>query len=97
MSYALNNIATTDSYPVSGGASLSTRGAVRANISISNNAVFFRPTFRDLDGTTTVGAEIFMPPGFYSLSRRLDKLEFRSGATSMVARVSVEALTQAEV
>jgi hypothetical protein len=89
MSYALNNTATANSY---GSCTLACAGSVKANITIANAAVLMTPTFRDVAGNETTGAEVFLPPGFYSYRRPIDQLQFRSGVSGTPALVTVEAL-----
>ena len=89
MSYALNNVATADTY---GSCVLSCKGTVKTNVTIANAAVLCTPTFRDMAGNTTTGAETYLPPGFYSYRRPVDNLTFRSAVTGVPAQVTVEAL-----
>lgn len=89
MSYALNNTATADAY---GTCTLACAGAVKINITIVNAAVFVTPSFRDVAGTVTLGAEAFLPPGFYSYRRPIDTIKFRSGVAGTPALVTAEAL-----
>lgn len=89
MSYALNNTTTADAY---GSCVLSCKGTVKVNISVANAAVLYTPTFRDVAGTTSSGAETYLAPGFYSLRRPIDSLTFRSAVTGIPAQVTIEAL-----
>lgn len=91
MSYALNNsavAATTVNFTCT--------GAVKCNILVANAAVLMTPTFRNIAGADTTGAQIYLPPGFYSYRRPIDSIAFIEATTGMPALVTVEALLLAE-
>lgn len=93
MSYALNNVATANTY---GSCVLACKGAVKTNITVANAAVYCTPTFRDMAGNQTTGAEIYLAPGFYSHRRPVDQLTFRSAVAGVPAQVTAEALMLSE-
>lgn len=94
MAATLANVATADTYGVAPTVSLT--GAVKSQVTVSNAAVHMRVTSRDVDGTTTIGPDVFLLPGFYSLVRPLNKLEFKSAVAGVPGRVSAELLLGSE-
>lgn len=93
MSYALNNTATANAY---GSCTLSCAGSVKQQITVANAGVFMTPTYRNLAGAQTTGAEIFYPPGFYAFRSPVDQVQFRSAVSGTPALVTVLALLLAE-
>ena len=87
MSFALNN-ATVGSTPTV----FSCAGSVKIQLLINNAAVLVTPTFRDIAGNDTTGAQIFLAPGFYSLRRPVDSLSIVEAVAGTPAQVTIEAL-----
>lgn len=98
MSFALNNVATIDTYPTPpAGSSLQCVGGERVNLQIVNAAALVEYTFRDIDGTTTLSADTFLAPGMYSFSKSVNLLRFKSAVTGLPARITAEVLLAREL
>ena len=87
MSYALNNASITGTPTV-----FSCAGAVKQNILVANNPVLITPTFRDIAGNTTTGAQIYLAPGFYTWRKPVNQLSIVQAVTAQTALVTVEGL-----
>lgn len=92
--YVLNNATTQDSYVAAN--RLGCRGAIRFNITVSNAAVYLKPTPRSGAGVGGGGPEIFLVPGFHSRGWAVDQLDVRSAATGVPASVTIEAVEPAD-
>lgn len=87
MSYALNNSAVAATAVV-----FPCAGSVKQNLLVANAAVLVTPTFRDIAGNATAGAQIYLAPGFYSWRKPIDSLSIIEALSGSPALVTVEAL-----
>jgi hypothetical protein len=94
MSYLpLNNRTTADQY--TDALTLRSPGAVRCNVTVANAAVYRR--FGMGVGGIEWQEEVFTPPGFMSLDRRFDAVQFRSAVPGTPAQIIVEAVPPLEL
>lgn len=87
MSYAINNTSvssTTVNFPCA--------GSVKQNVLIANAPVLCTPTFRDIAGNQTTGAQVYLAPGFYSWRKPIDNLALIQAVSGQIALVTAEAL-----
>lgn len=91
MSYALNN-ATIDATPTV----FSCAGAVKLGILVANAPVLVTPSYRDMAGNVTVGAQEYLAPGFYTWRRPVNQLSIVEAVSGDAAQVSATANILAE-
>lgn len=87
MSYATNNTSVSSStvnFPCA--------GSVKTGILVANAPVLITPTFRDIAGNQTTGAQVYYPPGFYSWRKPVDNFAFIQAVSGQIALVTAEAL-----
>lgn len=87
MSYALNTATINATATV-----FTCTGSVKQNIQIANAPVLVTPTFRDLAGVQTTGAQVYLAPGFYSWRKPIDSLSIVWAVSGQSALLSAEGL-----
>lgn len=86
-SYALNNSSVSGTAVV-----FSCSGSVKVNILVANAPVLMTPTFRDIAGNTTTGAQTYLAPGYYSFRRPIEQISFIQAVAGQTSMVTCEAL-----
>jgi hypothetical protein len=92
--YALNNVTTQDNYTQ--GTTLVCPQTIKVNITIANAAAFVQmadPSPGIVGGGGAFRPELFMPPGYYNMTRRVEQVRVRSALAGAPAQVTIEALT----
>lgn len=87
MSFALNNASITGTPTV-----FTCTGSVKQNLLVANAAILVTPTFRDIAGNTTVGAQVYLAPGFYSWRKPIDSLSVVIAVSGQTALFTAEGL-----
>ena len=90
-SYALNNSSVSST-----NVTFSCSGAVKVGVLVANAPVLMTPTFRDIAGNTTAGAQAYLAPGFYTFRRPIEQLVFIQAVSGQTALVTCEALKLSE-
>jgi len=92
--YALNNVSTADTYTQAN--TLVCPQTIKVNLIIANNAALVQmadPSPGIVGGAGAFRPEVFMPPGYYNLARRVEQVRVKSAVTGKAAQITIEAIT----